>query len=408
MAGIVRASRPRLVLFTPVPPVKSGTADYVGALLEALPSSLLGAYRVVFAVNVEHNTRLLFERWPLVDASTCVLGPDDVAVYFIANNHFHRHVLAALRRHDPSRPAVSVIHDLQCGMQVLATCLTRSNGFGPHDFDEFISAEFGSRARDISLAASGPVLGHRLQHLLLAQGLTLRKSDLIVVHSHYARFKLLCEYAPGTRIPPVVVAAHPDLLPSVEPRMESRRAQFVIGTFGWIGESKRTIELIQAFERFAHARPDCLLQIVGQLPPPEVYDPVSVAARSTVAARVSFHGYTDLESFNRGLGEADLVVSLRFPSCGETSGVVNRATRLGVPLVTSDYAALREEPSTFLCRMGPCEQDDLVQAMTTAYDAWRKYGTTRHLRPRVHYRLPVKRQMGEVLGEFLESREYHA
>src|SRR5918993_3834709 len=79
LAGIRRASRPRLVLFTPVPPVKSGTADYVGALLDVLPPSLLQAYRIVCAVNTEHNTRLLFERCPLVDAATCVLEPGDVA-----------------------------------------------------------------------------------------------------------------------------------------------------------------------------------------------------------------------------------------------------------------------------------------------------------------------------------------
>jgi glycosyltransferase involved in cell wall biosynthesis len=392
-----------MVLFTPVPPVKSGTADYIGALLETLPSSLLRVYRIVCAVNTEHNTRLLFERWPLVDAGTCVLEPGDVAVYFIANNHFHRHVLAALRRHDPSRRAVSVIHDLQCGMNALETCRTRSYGLGPEDIHEFIADEFGSHAKGISLAAVGSVLGDRLQYLLLGQSLTLRKSDLIVVHSHYARLRLLCECALGTRIPPVVVAAHPDLVPDVEPMMAPRRSQFVIGTFGWVTASKRTIELIQAFERFAHARPDCRLHIVGQLPPPECYDPVSVAARSTVAARVSFHGYTDLEPFNRMIGEADLVVALRFPSSGETSGAINRAIRLGVPLVTSDYAALREEPSTFLCRVDQHEQDDLVQAMTTAYDVWRMHGTTRSLRPRMHDRRPAKRQIGDVIDEWLQS-----
>jgi glycosyltransferase involved in cell wall biosynthesis len=395
------------VLFTPVPPVKSGTADYVGALLQTLPPSVLRAYRIVCGVNVDDNTRLLFERWPLIDAATCVLEPGDVAVYFIANNHFHRHVLAALRRHDSARRAISVIHDLQCGMNVLATCQSRSHGFDPEDIAEFISDEFGAGAKEISLAAAGTVLGQRMQQLLLAQSLTLRKSDLIVVHSHYARLKLLCEYAPGTRIPPIVVAAHPDLVPQ-EPQLPPRRARFVIGSFGWVSESKRTIELIRAFERFAHARPDCVLHIVGQLPPPEYYDPVSVAARSTVADRVSFHGYTDIESFNRMLGDVDLVVALRFPSCGETSGAINRASRLGAPLVTSDYAAFREEPSAFLCRVGEHEEDDVVQAMSTAYDVWRASGTTRSLRPKIHYRLPHKRRMADVIDEWLQRPEAHA
>ena len=247
--------KPRLVVFTPLPPAKTGTADYVPGFLASLPKALTDRYRIVFAVDRTHNPRATFDGYPLLSSTGISLAGPDVALYFVANNHFHRYVLAALRRHDARHAAVTVIHDLQCGMSVLDTCYGGQHGFAPADIPEFLSAELGTHAAGIAATAArnGP-LGSLLRHLLLGQGLALAKSDPIIVHSHYAKMKLLCEPAPGARRPLVVVAKHPDLHPpdGCVPRAGSRR--FVSGVFGWIAPSKRVIEVITAFERFAQRR----------------------------------------------------------------------------------------------------------------------------------------------------------
>jgi glycosyltransferase involved in cell wall biosynthesis len=393
----------RLVLFTPIPPAKTGTADYIDAFLASLPRVLTEHFRIVFAVDREHNVRPIFAGQPVVSSATCSLNPGDVALYFVANNHFHRHVFAALRRHDQARRAITLIHDLQCGMHALDACYSHTHGFARADVREFLSAELGDFAgRFAATAARGSALGSFARHLLLAQSMALTKSDLIVVHSHYARSKLLCEHAAGVRVPPIAVAEHPDLCRGIAASPHVASPQFVIGTFGWVAESKRTIELIRAFERFAQRRTDCALWIVGQLPPRSLYDPVGVAERSTVAHLISFFGYVDLPRFNTLMSQVDLMFALRFPSCGESSGAINRAKRFGVPLAISDYGAFREEPTAFLCRPDPRrEQDDIVQAMDTAYEQWKTHGTTRGLATRRHYDYPDKQLMGDMLCRWL-------
>lgn len=399
----------RLVLFTPIPPAKTGTADYIDAFLDGLPRVLTERYRIVFAVDREHNPRPIFAGHPVVSSAGCSLNPDDVALYFVANNHFHRHVFAALRRHDPSRRAITLIHDLQCGMNAIDMCQSHTHGFDRDDLREFLDAEMGDAAPDVATAAARlGSLGALERCLLLAQSMALTKSELIVVHSHYARSKLLCEHVAGVRLPPIAVAEHPDLCPAVvsSPNDRSpshgRSPKFVIGAFGWVAATKRTIELIRAFERFAQRRTDCALWIVGQLPPREAYDPVTVVEQSSVTHLISFLGYVDLPRFNNLLRQVDLLFALRFPSCGESSGAINRAKRLGVPIAVSDYGAFREEPATFFCRPDPrYEEDDIVRAMEMAYEEWKVRGTTRGLTTKRPYDYPDKQFMGDMLCAWL-------
>ena len=121
-----------------------------------------------------------------------------------------------------------------------------------------------------------------------------------------------------------------------------------------------------------------------------------------MAERISFFGFVDLPRFSALMSEADLVFGLRFPSCGESSGMLNRARVLGVPVATSDYGAFREEPSAFLCRADlRHEQNDILESMETAYERWKTHGSTRGLPVRQHYHFPPKRGMGAVLADWL-------
>jgi hypothetical protein len=392
-------------MFTPLPPAKTGTADYIDGLLASLPRALTDQYRIVFAVDRADNPRPVFAGHPVVSSGSCSINGRDVALYFVANNDFHRHVFAALRRHDQGR-AITLVHDLQCGMLAIGTCYGRGGGFAPVDVPGFLAAEVGERALKLAAVVSrGGTLGSFLGYLLQAQSFALATSELIIVHSHYAKMKLLCENTPGMPRPRIAVAEHPDLSTGEGLPRRVATTPFVVGTFGWVSESKRTIEVIRAFERFAQRRLDCALWIVGQLPPRSHYDPVAVAERSTVAHLISFFGYVDLPRFNALMSQADLIFALRFPSCGESSGAINRAKLFGVPVATSDYGAFREEPSAFLCRPDPRhEQNDIVRSMETAYEAWKTHGSTRGLTARTHYDSPAKSTVGEVLREWLLNR----
>ena len=100
-----------------------------------------------------------------------------------------------------------------------------------------------------------------------------------------------------------------------------------------MNESKRIPQLLEAF---ALLDPDARLLLVGSWSPrlPELELPERVIRRD----------YVPEDELWSLLEASDVVVSLRFPTMGETSAAAVRALSLGKPLVVSDVGAFRELP----------------------------------------------------------------
>ena len=52
-------------------------------------------------------------------------------------------------------------------------------------------------------------------------------------------------------------------------------------------------------------------------------------------------GFTPIEDFNRYLAACDIVLNLRYPTVGESSGTLQRALGMGKAVIVSDVARLR-------------------------------------------------------------------
>ena len=112
-------------------------------------------------------------------------------------------------------------------------------------------------------------------------------------------------------------------------------------------------------------------------------------------------GFLEREALHSFLAEIDLLVALRFPSCGETSGMVAHALRYATPVAVSEFAAFREEPAAFRISVDPCEEvEQLARAFETAFDGWRD---NRRLTSIAPARFGQKREMARFLGELVHS-----
>jgi hypothetical protein len=162
-----------------------------------------------------------------------------------------------------------------------------------------------------------------------------------------------------------------------------RKPKFTAGLFGWVAPSKLVVEVIEGFSRFAAGlseedRKDVGLRIVGQLPDPGYYDPVGAADRLPHRDLVDFQGFVPLERFETEMQACSLVFNLRFPSCGESSGTLARAHRLGVPVVTTAYQAFHEEASDAQVSVDPARIAGEIAALLARYHAeWKASGRTR-------------------------------
>jgi glycosyltransferase involved in cell wall biosynthesis len=322
----------RVAYYSPLPPSRSGIADYSALLLPAL------AERVEVVAARPGRLR----REPKAD----------VCLYHIGNDpHEHGWIVEALRR----RPGVVVLHEFV--LHHLVSGLTLARG----DVDGYLAA----LERDAGLV--GRLLGHavadaridplwetRPQDFPLAAGL-LDLAAGLVVHSRFV--ENLARGAgydgPIWRIP---MAAWP--VPEVKPAAVEGRP--LIGSFGHINESKRMPQLVSAFARLRGRRAEARLLLVGSTAErfqlPEL--PEGVIRRE----------YVPEDELWALMAACDACVCLRAPTMGETSAVAVRALSVGKPLVVSDVGWFRELPDEVAIKVpvGDGEMEALAAALEQA------------------------------------------
>ena len=111
--------------------------------------------------------------------------------------------------------------------------------------------------------------------------------------------------------------------------------RFVVGCFGHLNPAKRLPQLLEAFALLRERVPEALLLLVGSFSP---------GLELELPEGAVHHGYVDEERLWSLLAATDVSVSLRYPTMGETSGVVVRALSLGRPLVVSDVGWFADLP----------------------------------------------------------------
>jgi len=374
----------RLHLISPVPPAPTGTADYLRQLVDELIAArgpeVVRRLVLWDEVGPDHPglmTRAgLLPVQPAAGLGPGAMAPGDLAVVFLAANMFHGWIWGTLARGLPV-PVIAVIHDLAAYPLIRRLSREGRHGFGPAQEQAALEDEHGAGAA--RLIAGYDDLPSTARYFILGLGLATRQASGIIVHSHYARQRLMAERVPGAPLPPVRVARHPapfGAFPAAVPPREAG-APFTVGSVGFFNPTKRNDVLIDAFAAFLRGLPAAercaaRLVFVGAIDAEQRPVAEARAAAAGIGDRVTFTGYVDEDMLTAWQQRLDLQVNLRFPSCGETSGTLARARALGVPVVVSDFAAFREEAALAHLPVDPPEEFEALLAVIRArHDDWR-------------------------------------
>ena len=82
-----------------------------------------------------------------------------------------------------------------------------------------------------------------------------------------------------------------------------------------------------------------------------------------LSAHVRHLDFTPIEDFNGYISACDMVLNLRYPTVGESSGTLLRALGMGKAVVVSDVGSFREYPDE-ICLKAPVdasEEDHLFE-----------------------------------------------
>ncbi len=349
-----------LAYYSPMPPERTGVADYSALLLPALGERV--------EVTLVKRGR---KRAPRGTSS---------ALYHVGNNpDAHAWIVDALRR----QPGVVVLHDFVVHHLVAGMTIGRRDG---HGYLDTMEREHGVVGR---LLAHG-VLDKRIPPLWESRPsdfplawFVLEHATGVIVHS-----QTVFDLVRGAGYEgPIWLVPHPAWpVPAVEPKRVASGP--VLGCFGVVNASKRIPELLRAFADIREEHPEAVLLLVGPTSPGFDLDRrlqrLGLDERGLVR-----EGWVDEQRLWELLAGVDVSVNLRHPTMGETSGIAIRSLSLGKPLVVSDVGWFSELPDGAALKV-PVDEHE-VETLTAALEL-------------LVAREDVREQMGRAAAETARRR----
>ena len=131
----------------------------------------------------------------------------------------------------------------------------------------------------------------------------------------------------------------------------------LLGIFGFLRPHKRIAESLRAFRRLVRVFPNARMIVAGE-PHPDL--PIESMIRSMgLSAHARMLGFTPPDDFVGYLSACDIVLNLRYPTVGETSGTLMRSLGLGKAVLVSDIGAFEEYSDDTCLKIppGPGEED---------------------------------------------------
>jgi len=290
--------------YSPLPPSRTGVADYSAALLGEL------------------------RRHGRVD-----VAPDrsDIALYHLGNNAMH----AAIYRRALERPGVVVLHDAVLHHFFLGQLDEAAY------LDEFVY-NYGEWSRGLAgelwrgRAASGVDTRYFEYGMLkrIAEG-----ALAVVVHTPAAARSVL-KHAPEARVieiphlfqAPAALPSEADVL-RYRQRLGIPPGATLFGVFGYLRESKRVTSILEAFADVHRELPGLALLLAGEFASSDLERAVAPMLDSPGIFRLP---YLEEREFWLAASAVDACINLRYPAAGEASGIAMRLMGIGKPVMLSE------------------------------------------------------------------------
>jgi glycosyltransferase involved in cell wall biosynthesis len=363
----------KVAYHSPLPPSRSGIADYSTLLLPALQ-----------------------ERIDVVVAQPGKRAPHaDVALYHVGNDpEAHGWIVDALR----DRRGIVVLHEYVLHHLIAGITIGRGDG---RAYLDAMERDLGVAGRLLGLGVLDnllPLLWETQPERFPLSGVVLDRADLLIVHSRYvAERALAAGYAGPVRVVPHPAWPMQDVVPAADVAGDP-----LIGCFGFLNMNKRIPQLLEAFASFRRAHPGARLLLVGAAG--ERFDVERRLERLGLTEGVQRLDYVPEERMWSLMAACDVLVNLRYPTMGETSGSVIRALSLGKPLVVSDVGWFSELPDDVVLKVpvDDVEVEILEAALGVAAAHGASLGAAAREHVQQHHALP------KVADAYVEAIEVAA
>lgn len=331
----------KLAYVSPLPPAKSGIADYSAELLEELQKF----YDIEIVTDkVEIRIQDQYDgKFPIRSVDWLVQNSDqyDRVIYHFGNSSFHKHMFALLNK----VPGVVVLHDFYLGdiqyllekHSIIPNAWMKSLYQG-HGYSAVIQCKKNNNFVDAvrRFPANFDVLSDALG---------------IIVHSPHcvtlAKQWYGDRYADDWAVIPLLRT------PQIKNDRSSARSKlglfdghFIVCSFGLLGPNKLNHRVLESWlVSNLSKNAGCVLIFVGEVGEVEYEEKLrSYIEVHGLNCNVLITGWTDIEIYKCYLEAADIAVQLRTQSRGETSAAVLDTMNFSLPTIVNAHGSMAELP----------------------------------------------------------------
>jgi len=325
-----------IAIFSPIPPEQNGIADYTYHLVAAM------RHVVPCAVYANQPDGSLPDGVPIREPLQAFrhLRPETAILHQVGNNPGHIFVLDALRKwggvttlHDQN---LHYLYEVSHAPKSLLSRIMR-------DSSDRLGAVF---ARQWFENGTKTGANYALFDML---GEVLSRSTAVIVHSRFAKNRIRLLYG-------AEAAENVHVVPHLALPPDNRTDDFLHGvlkipdgvplimTSGFATFAKRFDWLVAALDEIA-SRGAGFFWVHAGKERPEEYDLSGLLERyPEVKRRSCITGYLSEEQLNECIAACDVLINLRYPSVGESSGTLARAMAAGRCCVVNSTASYADLP----------------------------------------------------------------
>lgn len=358
--------KPRLALFSPLPPQQTGVANYAYRMIDELRhhcdvtvfvdcgpgdrdrpeernnDEALAAMRQQSLTSLGRLEPADLER----PAGVTVVSTDqyeamaaggsafDQTLYFLGNSHHHLQAFQA----NKVRKGHVLLHDVRLTELYRAIRNDIPERLVEGSVGRTIGAYYPGRYRPEVEAMD--VVSEETAHrfgVLLARGIADEHTELLV-HSKCAKTLLRLDGSGEAAIP------FPMPCPTFSKPWEPKEGEPIVSAFGHLGRSRQPERLVMAMATVIGKLPDARLRFVGRIDSERKHLLMDLAGRHGVGGSIDFVGDLDDERFRNHQREAWLAVHLRASTDGGSSETLSELLGLGVPTLVSSHGPDGELP----------------------------------------------------------------
>jgi glycosyltransferase involved in cell wall biosynthesis len=318
--------------YSPLPPARTGVADYAAALLPELRGR--GAVEIA-------------------------PGRCDVALYHLGNNALH----AATYRRALLEPGVTVLHDAVLHHYLLGQLdearYIEEFVYNYGEWRRGLACELW-RARGSS--ASDP---RYFEYPMLRRA--AESSRTVIVHNPAAAESVQA-HAPKAKVVeiPHLFQAPPSVSQVDALRYRQRigvePGAFLFSVFGYLRESKRVAQTVETFLDLRRELPRAALLVAGEFASRDLERAMAPRMTSPGIVRLP---YLSEREFRLAASAVDACINLKYPGAGETSGIGIRLMGIGKAVLMTDAAECARYPEDACIRIpsGAAERASLLAHM---------------------------------------------